>query len=322
MRYTMRYRIRDFKTGERFNDLFVVKSIDIRPGKTGKHFLNIDLADATGQINGKKWELFESEKPFLESLKPGAIVRAEGKITDFNGNLQLNIEKLSPLKEGEEYDRAELYKAAPEDSESMYDYIVGKLNSLEDEDLKKLSLSFYEENKERLMYYPAAMRNHHAEYGGLLYHVKRMMMAGEKMCEVYTNLDRDLLLAGVALHDIEKLNEIISDENGVSPGYTTAGQMLGHLVMGAVVIADKCKELGIDEEKAMMLEHMSLSHHYEPEFGSPKKPVFPEAEMLHYLDMMDAKMYDFKENLDSIEPGEFTDKIFTLDNRRLYKRTF
>ena len=318
----MKYKIKDFKVGDRFNEILVVKAADIKPGKTGKHYLNIELGDATGQINGKKWDLFASEKDFLENLKPGDIVRAEGKITEFNGVVQLNIDKLSPLMAGERFDRMDLYKAAPEDSEYMYDFIIEKINSFEDEDLKKLCLSFYEGNKERLMYYPAAMKNHHAEYGGLLYHVKRMMMAGDKLCEVYTNLNRDLLLAGVAIHDIEKLNEIISDENGVSPGYTVAGQMLGHLVMGAVVIADRCKELGIGEEKAMMLEHMSLSHHYEPEFGSPKKPIFPEAEMLHYLDMMDAKMFDFEENLEGLEPGEFTERIFTLDNRKLYKRTF
>ncbi len=318
----MRYRIRDFKEGDRFSECFVVKSADIRPGKTGKHYLSIELSDASGQINGKKWDLFEKERLFLESLKPGDLVKAEGKITEFNGSLQLNIEKLLAVAPGEDLDRAELYKAAPEDSKSMYNYIVEKLAAIEDEELRKLSLSFYEENKERLMYYPAAMRNHHAEYGGLLYHVKRMMMAGERLCEVYTNLNKDLLLAGVALHDIEKLNEIISDENGVSPGYTAEGQLLGHLVMGAIVIADRCKELGISEEKAMMLEHMSLSHHYEPDFGSPKRPMFPEAEMLHYLDIMDAKMYDFKDYLDGVEEGEFTDRIFTLDSRRLYKRTF
>ena len=204
----------------------------------------------------------------------------------------------------------------------MYDYIMSRFIAFEDEDLKKLCLSFYEDNRERLMYYPAAMRNHHAEYGGLLYHVKRMMMMGERFCEVYPFLSKDLVLAGVALHDIEKLNEILSDENGMSPGYSRDGQMLGHLVMGAIVIDARCRELGISEEKAVMMEHMVLSHHYEPEYGSPKKPLFPEAELLHYLDMVDAKMFDFEDTLNAVQPGEFSDKVFQLDNRKLYKRTF
>ena len=149
-----------------------------------------------------------------------------------------------------------------------------------------------------------------------------MMMMGERACEVYTNLNKDLLLAGVALHDIEKLNELDSDENGAVEDYTLRGKMLGHLVMGVETIGDRCRELGIDDEKCVMLQHMSISHHYEPEFGSPKKPLFPEAEMLHYLDMTDAKMFDAEQALKDVAPGEFSDKIYTLDNRKLYKRTF
>ena len=222
----------------------------------------------------------------------------------------------------DEIDKSDFFKTAPETSEEMYDYIVGRINAFEDDELKKLCLSLYEDNKERLMYYPAAMTNHHAEYGGLLYHVKRMMMMGERACEVYTNLSKDLLLAGVVIHDMEKLNEIISDENGVSPGYSFEGKMLGHIVQGVSLIHDRCAELGIGEEKTIMLEHMVLSHHYEPEFGSPKKPLFPEAEMLHYLDIVDAKMFDMEDALKGVEPGEFGEKVWTLDNRKPYKRTF
>ena len=145
---------------------------------------------------------------------------------------------------------------------------------------------------------------------------------GERACEVYTNLNRDLLLAGVALHDIEKLNELNSDENGVVPEYTFEGKMLGHLVMGAASIGARCRELGIGEEKTVMMQHMAISHHYEPEYGSPTKPLFPEAEMLHYLDMTDAKMFDMEDAVKNVEPGGFSDKVFTLDNRKIYKRTF
>ncbi len=318
----MRYSIKDFKVGDSVGDYFVVIKADIKVGGAGKHYLNVDLSDATGQINSKKWTLLSSEKGFLEGLKAGDIVYVEGKVKEFNGASQLSIDVMQPVMEGADYSRADLFKAAPEPSEEMYNYIVGKIQSFEDEELKSVCMAFYEENKEKLLYYPAAMRNHHAEYGGLLYHVKRMMMSGEKLCEIYTYLNRDLLLAGVTLHDIEKLTEIMSDQNGVSPGYSLEGQMLGHLVMGTITIAEKCKQLGINDEKMLMLQHMSLSHHYEADFGSPKKPLFPEAEMLHYLDMIDAKMFDFEEALNNIEPGEFTERVFQLDNRRLYKKTF
>lgn len=303
-------------------DFFMVKSFMLKTGKSMKEYLDINLGDSTGEFNAKKWTVTAQDKAMLESLKTGSIIKIKGLVTEFNGSKQVRIEQMRMPVAGDPVDMSDYIKAAPEDSEDMYDYIIRTIESFEDEDLKRLCLSFYEGNKERLMYYPAAMRNHHAEYGGLLYHVKRMLMSGERLCEVYTNISRDLLLAGVVLHDIEKLNEILSDENGVSPGYSTRGQLLGHLVMGVASIEERAKELGVPEEKALMLEHMSLSHHYEPDFGSPKKPVFPEAELLHYLDMMDAKMFDFEDNLRDVAPGEFSDKVFSLDNRRLYKRTF
>ena len=147
-----------------------------------------------------------------------------------------------------------------------------------------------------------------------------MIMTAEKVCQVYDKLDRDLLYAGVLLHDMEKLHEINANEWGISDGYSFEGNMLGHIIQGIKVLDKQMKELNFPEEKAIMVEHMILSHHYEPEYGSPRKPLFPEAEMLHYLDMIDARMYDMQEALDATAPGQFSDRVWTLDNRRLYKK--
>ena len=136
---------------------------------------------------------------------------------------------------------------------------------------------------------------------------------------MYTNLNRDLVAAGVILHDMEKLNEIDADQDGIATGYSFEGQMLGHIIQGVKTLDRLTLELGFPREKAIMLEHMILSHHYEPEFGSPKKPLFPEAEVLHYLDILDARMFDMQSALDATEPGQFSDRIWTLDNRKLYK---
>ena len=149
--------------------------------------------------------------------------------------------------------------------------------------------------------------------------MKRMLMTGERVCEVYTNLNRDLVLAGVILHDMEKLTEIEAGEDGIATGYSFEGQMLGHIVQGVKVIDRMTMELGFPREKAIMLEHMILAHHYEPEFGSPKKPLFPEAEVLHYLDILDARMFDMQVAQESAEPGGFSEKIWTLDNRKIYR---
>lgn len=308
--------------GHIIEDHYLVRNSDIRDGNQGKRHLYLTLADATGEIQAVKWSLTPDEVSAYTRIKPGMIIGVVGRCKEFRGNNQLILDDIRGQVRPENVEREDFFKSAPEDSGDMYEFIIGKINEFKDEELKKVCLSFYEENRERLMYYPAAMSNHHAEYGGLLYHVKRMMMMGERACEVYTYLNKDLLLAGVAIHDIEKLNELDSDENGVVPEYTLEGKMLGHLVMGVAAIKERCSQLGISEEKALMLEHMAISHHYEPEYGSPRKPLFPEAEMLHYLDMVDAKMFDVEDALRTVAPGEFSDKVFTLDGRRMYKRTF
>ena len=146
-------------------------------------------------------------------------------------------------------------------------------------------------------------------------------MNGEGICRVYTILDPDLVTAGVILHDIEKIREIRSNDMGISDGYSMEGMMLGHIVQGVRELDSRMKDLGFSDEKRIMIEHMILSHHYEPEFGSPRKPMFPEAEILHYLDIIDARMFDMEEALDGTKPGEFSDRIWTLDNRKLYKKS-
>lgn len=318
------YYIKDLKPDEagRLEDRYLVRNADIRDGNNGKRHLYMTLADATGDIQAVKWSLSPDEVESFSRIRPGMIISVVARCKEYQGKNQLVLDAIKGRAKDETIDRSDFFKAAPESPEAMYEYILSRINGFEDEDLKKLCLSFYEDEKDRLMFWPAAMSNHHAEYAGLLYHVKRMMMMGERACEVYTNLNRDLLLAGVALHDIEKLNELNSDENGVVPEYTFEGKMLGHLVMGAVTLGAKCKELGIGEEKTVMMQHMAISHHYEPEYGSPKKPLFPEAEMLHYLDMTDAKMFDMEDAVKNVEPGGFSDKVFTLDNRKIYKSTF
>ena len=275
------YYIKDLKPDEagRLEDRYLVKNADIRDGNNGKRHLYMTLADATGDIQAVKWSLSHDEVESFSRIKAGMIISVVARCKEYQGKNQLVLDAIRGRAKDDTIDRSDFFKAAPESPEAMYEYILSRINGFEDEDLKKLCLSFYEDEKDRLMFWPAAMSNHHAEYAGLLYHVKRMMMMGERACEVYTNLNRDLLLAGVALHDIEKLNELNSDENGVVPEYTFEGKMLGHLVMGAASIGARCRELGIGEEKTVMMQHMAISHHYEPEYGSPKRPLFPQEDI-------------------------------------------
>ena len=311
--------VKDLKSGTETIDLFLmVKSIGIRIGSNQKQFLDMTLMDATGEVNAKKWTVSPDEEPFLSSIKEGDIVKIRAQVKEWMGQTQLNVQRIRLASPADAPVMSDFIKAAPEDPESMFGYIFGVAESLKDEDYRRLTTAVLAENKTRLLYYPAASKNHHAEYGGLLWHTKRMLMTGEAVCGIYGILDRELLLAGVIMHDMEKLNEIDADENGMATGYSKKGQLLGHIIQGVISIDEKCAELGIPEEKSLLLEHMVLSHHYEPEFGSPKKPMFPEAEMLHYLDIIDARMYDMEEAVKGVEPGFFSERVRTLDNRRIY----
>lgn len=308
--------------GDEVLDFFIAKNPGIRIGSNQKMYFDITLADKTGEINGKKWDVSEAESATLSAIAEGDVVKIKASVTEWNGVKQLRIGKIRKMAVSDDVDMNDLVKAAPEDAGSMYTYILDKANAIADPGLRAMAATFLTENKERLLYYPAASKNHHAEFAGLLYHIKRMLAMGIRACEVYTNLDRDWVVCGVILHDMEKLNEIESNELGISPGYSFEGRMLGHIAQGIKAVDRLAEKVGLDKEKAIMLEHMILSHHYEPDFGSPKKPLFPEAELLHYLDMLDAKMFDFQDALESVLPGGFSDHVRTLDGRQLYKPTF
>ena len=311
--------VKDLRKDQEFTEFFMAKTAAIKVGSNGKQYLDIALCDKTGDISGKKWDVSDSEYPALAAIKDKEIVKIKGIVVEWARQLQIRVQRIRAAAPEDGQQMREFVKAAPEDPEDMYSYIHGAAEAMTDKDLRALCVKVLDENREKLMYYPAAQKNHHAELGGLLYHTKRMLMTGERVCQVYTNLNRDLVAAGVILHDMEKLNEIESEEDGIATGYSFEGQMLGHIIQGVKTLDKLTTELGFTREKAIMLEHMILSHHYEPEFGSPKKPLFPEAEVLHYLDILDARMFDMQDALESTEPGSFSDRIWTLDNRKLYK---
>ena len=311
--------VKDLRKDMEITEFFMAKTTVIKVGSNGKQYLDITLVDKTGEISGKKWDVSDAEYPMLKAIPEKSIVKVKGVVTEWQGQLQMRVQRIREVKPEDDQNICDFVKAAPEEPQEMYDYIYATAESMQDSDLKRLCVKVLTDNKEKIMYYPAAQKNHHAQLAGLLYHMKRMLMTGEGVCSVYKNLNRDLVCAGVILHDMEKLNEIESGTDGIATGYSFEGQMLGHIIQGVKKLDSLAIELDIPREKAIMLEHMILSHHYEPEFGSPKKPLFPEAEVLHYLDILDARMFDMEAALEATEPGSFSDRVWTLDNRKLYK---
>ena len=172
---------------------------------------------------------------------------------------------------------------------------------------------------DKLMYYPAAQRLHHAERSGLLHHTTSMLHTAKAMLKIYPWLDGDLLCAGVIAHDLSKISEMQSDECGNVNDYTVDGLLLGHLVRGVTQVREAARRTGLadDDEYVLLMEHMVISHHGEAEYGSPRPPMFPEAEMLHWIDLVDARMNEMNGIVQRTPAGAFSEKVWSLD-RRIY----
>lgn len=209
------------------------------------------------------------------------------------------------------------YEYAPVSSEEIKAVIDGYLKRLENEIIRDIVMDIYEEYEQSFYLYPAATKFHHAYIGGLSHHTSTMMKLLDGFMSVYPFLNQDLLIAGILLHDICKIKEL---SNYAGPEYTKEGKMIGHINMGVKEIALRAQKLGyLGTEEELMLEHIVLSHHYYGNFGSPKKPMLPEALILHFIDNIDSKMAVLEEALGQISEGEFTPSIPVVDRERFYK---
>ncbi len=308
--------ISDFEPGAKIEGYYMIRAVDTKTtNSNNKKYLDFSLCDKTGEINAKLWEV-----PALseDKYKGNTVVKIKGSILSWQGALQLKIERIRNINDEDKINVGDFVQAAPLKPEFMYDEILGYINNMEDKDIKDIVKYIFEENKEKLQYYPAAKKNHHAIRSGLLFHVMTMIHMAEKLSEIYTFLNKDLLYAGVILHDMSKIEEMNSNDFGIVDEYTVEGQLLGHITQGVKKIEVVAEKLGTNKEVSMLLQHLVLSHHYEPEYGSPVKPMIAEAEMLHYLDIVDARMYDIKKVLKDTEKGNFSERLWSLENRRIY----
>ncbi|SFL60289.1 3'-5' exoribonuclease YhaM family protein [Pelosinus propionicus] len=309
-------KIRDFQPGDLIQSFFLVKAAEYKTTSTNKSYLDLTLVDSTGEINAKIWDHSTETEP---KCNVNMLVRIRGSVSEWQSRLQLKIDKIRVATQEDALNIGDFVPVAPYSPEAMYGEIEKYISMIENADIGKIVSTLVAANKEKLLLYPAAKQNHHAVRSGLLYHITTMLKMGEKVSEVYVSLNRDLLFAGIILHDIAKIAEMNASELGIVSEYTVEGELLGHIIQGIKMIDQTAVAVGADPEASLLLQHMVLSHHYEPEFGSPKRPMIPEAEILHYLDIMDARMYDMGRTLEKIEDGHFSDKVWLLNNRKLYK---
>ncbi|MBQ2954895.1 MAG: HD domain-containing protein [Clostridia bacterium] len=296
-----------------FEGFLLVKNSEQRTSSNGSKFLDMTLSDVSGEFNAKMWD------GAVQPPKAGTVIKVRAMMNEYNGRPQLRVDKLRAVTDKDEVDMSLLVPCAPEAPDTMEGFIRERVAKIADAELRKVVEYRLDEAGDALSYYPAAQKLHHAERSGLLHHTSTMLRMSDMVCDVYPQLDRDLLAAGVVLHDLCKITELMADESGVVSDYSREGLLLGHLVQGVSVLMRVCDQMGVREELKLMLSHMILSHHDLPEYGSPRRPMFPEAEVLHILDLLDARMFEMSYALNAIAPGTFTDRIWSLE-RKLYRR--
>ena len=307
----------NFTTNERggADGFCLIKSVEKKTSSKGGPYLDITLSDATGEINAKLWDYNEMLHGTYET---GDLVKVRGVISKYNGADQMKIEKIRKATESDGIDPGDFVEQASETGEKMFGELIKLAEEFDNEAIRALTLKLYNDNKERLLYWPAAFKLHHAIRSGLLMHTLSIVRMCESVAAIYPSVNRDLLICGAMLHDIGKLREFDVNTLGTANGYTTEGNLIGHLVKGAMMVEKAAEELGTDDKTAMMIEHMIISHHGEPEFGAAVRPSFIEAEILSSLDKLDAAIYEMEDAVKSTAPEDFSARLWALDNRKLY----
>lgn len=281
----MRY-ISELHEGDMVSEVFLCKTKTSGTSKFGKTYYSLSLQDKTGMIDGKVWELNNAIGHF-EAMD---YIMVKGKVTNFQGNNQLNIEMIRKADEGE-YQISDYMPSTKKDIDEMYDELLAMIQRVQNPYLKELAMKVFVEDKEfakKFKIHSAAKSVHHGYIGGLLEHSVSVAKLCEQYAVLYPQLNRDLLVTTALFHDIGKAEELSAfPEND----YTDEGQLVGHIVMGTIKLSKLMDEIqGFPAKLANEVKHCILSHHGELEFGSPKKPALAEALALSQADNLDAKM--------------------------------
>lgn len=308
--------IKDITAGNLFNSSFILKSMVVRQKKNGGDFLSLSLGDKSGEISAVLWD---GVSEAIRTLSEGDYVKVSGKASSYNDNLQITAEYIKKLLE-EDIDKADYITITEQDVPVMWEELLGIIKSIKNPHLNKLLLEMFEDDEFRKSFTiaPAATGNHHACKGGLLDHTLSVAKLCEFVADHYPLVDRDLLLTGGILHDYAKTRELTY--NG-SLGYSDAGRLLGHMVIGSIDLDHRMTELDFPRELSLKLLHMVVSHHGKLEFGSPCKPMIPEAAALHLVDMLDSRIEVFRMAIekDKNNKGSFTTWNRTLESF-IYKK--
>ncbi len=295
----MRY-IETLREGERVGEIYLCKHKQTAMTKNGKPYENLTLQDKTGTLDAKIWD---PNSQGIEDFDTMDYIHVVGDVINYQGAMQLNVKRVRKAQEGE-YDPADFLPVSGKDIGQMYQELLGYIAGLKNPYLKKLAESFFVEDEDfakRFRFHSAAKSVHHGFVGGLLEHTLSVTKVCDFFADNYEILNRDLLLTAAMFHDVGKLEELSTfPEND----YTDAGQLLGHIMIGAELVGERIRQIpGFPQKLANELKHCILAHHGELEFGSPKKPALAEAIALSFADNVDAKLETMKEAFASAPTG-------------------
>jgi 3'-5' exoribonuclease len=278
--------VSDLKPNQLITTTFLVHVKDVRQKKSGEPYLSLLLGDRTGDVDAKMWD---NVAEVMETFERDDFVKVKGLLQVFQNRLQLTIHKMSRVLDGD-VDFADYFPASERDPAEMFAELRAIIAGIANPHLRALLETFIDDEPLARMYRlaPAAKQVHHAFLGGLIEHVLSLCRLARMTAQHYSYVDLDLLLTGVILHDVGKVAELTYDR---SFGYSSEGQLVGHIAIGLRFLHEKLQRLpDFPPKLRILVEHMILSHHGELEFGSPKLPQFPEALLLHHLDNLDSKM--------------------------------
>jgi 3'-5' exoribonuclease len=308
--------IRDLKPHQAVQDTFLVRQQTRRTGRNGSAYLDLELQDSTGVVPAKLWDCGEARLDF----DADDLVFVSATAEDYQGRLQLRLEKIH-RSFGADADLRDYLPAGTRDGEEMYAAVVARAGRMEPGPLRQLVEAVLADPVIASAYKlaPAATTYHHAYLGGLLEHVLSLTGLADRVADHYPSLDRDLVLAGIVLHDLGKIHEL-SYARGFR--YSTRGQLLGHIAIGLEMVWEKMRAIpGFPSSLKDRVAHIILSHHGKLEFGSPKEPMFPEALVVHYLDDLDSKLESMRAQYaaDQEREGDWTSRNRALGRELLKK---
>ena len=307
--------VADMQLGDEVEGFYLLASASLRSTNAGKPYLTGTLSDRTGTVELVVWD-YTGE---LSADSAGTVVKVRGKVSEYRGSRQFAAARIRCADENDRYALDDLVPTAPIDRDAALREVEALVASMEDADYRRVAETMLARKRESFSRIPAAKSVHHGFVGGLLMHTASMLRTADFLAAQYGEvIRRDLLLCGTLLHDMAKAEEFSFSPLGLATDYSLEGQLLGHLVMGAQEAARIAEELGLPREKSVLLQHMILSHHGEPEFGAAVRPMCAEAELLHLIDMIDSRMEIYAETLAEMEPGSFSPRIFALE-KKIYR---